>query len=93
MFIKDLINYAISSGKDKWIHFAACLIIAMIAFAICYALGMGRMAAVPGIIVPAIVGITKELWDRKHGTAELTDLLADMIGIMVACIIMIIIVA
>jgi len=92
--MKDWIKFIFEAGKDKWMHFCVCLILTLSIFAIGYALNFGKMALVPAVVVTALIGVCKEIYDKKKtGLFEQGDILADMFGIMVGCIIALIIVA
>lgn len=92
--MKDWIKFIFAAGKDKWMHFCVCLVITLIVFAVCYALNLGKMSLIPAVVIPAIIGVGKEIYDKKKtGLFEQGDILADMFGIMVGCIIALIIVA
>ena len=91
--MRDWIKFIFAAGKDKWMHFSVCIILTLVVFAICFALGLGKMAIVPAIVVTALVGVGKEIYDKKKtGLFEQGDILADMFGIMIGCIIALIIV-
>lgn len=92
--MKDWIKFILAAGKDKWMHFCVCLILTLGIFAIGYALNLGKMALVPAVVVTALIGVCKEIYDKKKtGLFEQGDILADMFGIMVGSIIALIIVA
>ena len=66
-------------GTDRLLHFLVCAVI-VFTFAQFAPIGVG-------ILVAAILGIAKEVYDAEFGGgADLIDLIADIIGILYATI-------
>lgn len=75
---------------DKWLHALASALIVTAAFLILAGLGVkGWIAAVLAVLVGAAAGVGKEyiidVW-IQHETAEVGDLIADGIGLVVGLI-------
>lgn len=69
-------------GKDKWMHFTLSLIATVGLFGV-FAYFVGLWACL-SIVPVMLLGVAKELWDRKHGTCEANDLVADFYGCFTA---------
>jgi len=77
-------------NTDKWLHALASALIVTAAFLILAGLGVkGWIAAVLAVLVGAAAGVGKEyiidVW-IQHETAEVGDLIADGIGLVVGLI-------
>lgn len=89
---KNLINFLSSIGKDKYIHYTACLLIALFLFAIGHALRLGNWFAGVAFIVALLAGFLKEKSDQKKtGYFEHNDFVADFLGAFTAIVLMAII--
>lgn len=80
----------IVKSTDKWLHALASALIVTSAFLILAGAGVvGWLAAVLAVVIAALAGVGKEyLIDVyfQHETAEVGDLIADGIGIVVGLI-------
>ena len=58
---------------DKILHFMAGALVSIV---------VGYLTKIPvlGLLVAGAVGLIKELWDIEHGTAEVLDLVATLLG-------------
>lgn len=75
---------------DKWLHALASAFIVTAAFLILAGVGVvGWLAAVLAAVISALAGLGKEyvidVW-IQHETAEVSDLIADAVGIVVGLI-------
>lgn len=86
--MKRFIEFLYEVEKDKYIHFICSLLISLFVFAICNLLKLGVYSAVPAITVPLIVGLCKELIDKKKtGNFDKADLATDFLGMFTGLII------
>ena len=89
---KNISNLIDSIGKDKWIHYTACLLIALFLFAIGHALRLGNWFAGVAFIVALLAGFLKEKSDQKKtGYFDHLDVVADFLGAFTAIVLMAII--
>ena len=58
---------------DKILHFMAGAFISVV---------VGYLTRMPilGFLVACVIGLIKEFWDIEHGTAEVLDLVATLLG-------------
>lgn len=79
---KTILNILFAIGKDKWIHFTACLVLTLVVFILGCACGLKpAIAAVPAFVIPIAAGVCKELVDKKKtGLLDHYDIVADFLG-------------
>jgi len=74
-------------GVDKYMHYIACLLIALFTFAICNMCGLGAYSAIPALTLPMIIGVGKEIHDKRTtGVFENADIAADFFGVFTAAV-------
>lgn len=75
------------AGFDGLLHFAVCAIMTAMIKAMAEPL-LAEKGALLAVIVVSMVGIGKEIWDRRtgKGCAEFKDLVCDVVGIMIGVI-------
>ena len=68
-------------AQDKQLHMGACYVVSSVVSAIVYKKTKDKKkATVYGIGIAMLAGITKEIYDIKHGDPSFEDVLADGIG-------------
>lgn len=68
-------------GKDKWIHFIACLLITQISFVVFHACRLSLIFAFVAFLIGLGAGVAKEIYDNKHGGCfDPYDVAADFAG-------------
>ena len=80
--MEKIINFIMSIPVDKWIHFALCLVIALVTAVIVKLCG-GDAASVLAFAWGAgfLAGLAKEIYDEiKSKSSDSYDWLADVIG-------------
>lgn len=87
-------NILASIGKDKWMHFTACLVLTLVVFILGCACGLKpAIAAAPAIVIPIAAGVCKEFADKKKtGLFDHYDIVADFLGtflgtVLISCLI------
>lgn len=70
-------------GKDKWMHFVFSLIGTILLSALLGFFKLGAWAIGIGGAIVFLGGVGKEIYDRKHGTPEVNDIIADFVGVFV----------
>lgn len=94
--MKKIIDWIVKIGKDKWIHFTVCLIIALIAGIVTKWLCPDLSKA--GVMCAAwtvgfVAGLTKEICDEiKSGSSDAYDWAADFIGSTLGAVIVLLLV-
>lgn len=82
--MQKIINWLTSIGKDKWIHFIACLIVSLIAGIVTKSLYPNLCPAEIACVswvVGYMVGLGKEIYDEiKTKSSDPYDWAADLIG-------------
>lgn len=83
--LSDLVRERI--GFDGLLHFAVCAIMTALIKAMAEPL-LAEKGALLAVIVVSVIGIGKEIWDRRtgKGCAEFKDLVCDLVGIMIGVI-------
>ena len=84
-----LMNILASIGKDKWMHFTACLVLTLFVFILGCACGIKpAISAVPAFVIPIAAGVCKELVDKKKtGLLDHYDIVADFLGTFLGIVI------
>ena len=80
--MEKIINFIMSIPVDKWVHFALCLVIALVTAVIVKLCG-GDAASVLAFAWGAgfLAGLAKEIYDEiKSKSSDSYDWLADVIG-------------
>lgn len=78
-------------SSDKYLHILCCLLICSLVGAIAGIWMSGIETASVGFVIAVLVGVAKELWDKKRGeTFDLKDLTADVIGAGIGAILVMI---
>ena len=78
---KNLITLINAIGKDKWMHYTACLLICLFLFAIGHACKLGAWVAGAAFAVAVLAGFLKEKVDQKKtGVFDNHDFVADFLG-------------
>ena len=78
-FISKVQDFALA--QDKQLHMGACYVISSLTSAIVYKKTKNKKKATAyGIGIAMLAGITKEIYDIKHGHPSLEDILANGIG-------------
>lgn len=81
---------SIVKHTDKWLHALASALIVTVVFIVLIGAGVaGWLAAVLAVVISAAAGVGKEYFVDKflqHETADVGDLIADGIGIVVGLI-------
>lgn len=74
-------------GFDGLLHFAVSVIMAALIKAMAEPL-LAEKGALLAVIVVSMIGIGKEIWDRRtgKGCAEWKDLVCDLVGILIGVI-------
>lgn len=74
-------------GFDGLLHFAVCAIMTALIKATAEPT-LAEKGALLAVIVVALIGIGKEIWDRRtgKGCAEFKDVACDLVGIIVGVI-------
>lgn len=76
-----------SVDKDKILHFTVCLVLALLIYGICHVCGLGYYGAIPAFCIPMLLGVIKEISDKRSGgEVDHYDLVADFFGCFVALV-------
>jgi VanZ family protein len=82
-----IIKLLAAISKDKLLHFTVCLVMALFIYGVCHVCGLGYFGAIPAFCVPMILGIVKEISDKKTGSElDHYDVIADFFGCFVALV-------
>lgn len=75
------------AGFDGLLHFAVCAIMTALIKAMAEPL-LAEKGALLAVLVVAMIGIGKEIWDRRtgKGCAEFKDFVCDLAGIMIGAV-------
>ena len=85
--MSNLSNILASIGKDKYIHFAVCLVLTLVIYAVA-SIWMGPAAVALGFVVAILAGIGKEFYDKKKtGLFDPYDIVADFLGAFLGVVI------
>lgn len=87
--MKTILNWLLHWPKDKVLHFALALIIALVAGCVAKVCGAGRYEVLAaGWFAGFIAGIGKEIYDEAHShSSDSRDWAADAVGAALGCII------
>jgi len=83
LLLAFLISFNLSAQtipQDKMLHFSGCYIVSSTTTSLASYYLPKKKAFWVGVSVGTAVGLAKEIWDIKHGSPELGDLGADVIG-------------
>lgn len=86
--MKRITEFLAHIGKDKYIHFAVCLVASLVLFLAGRLAGLIIIPPIAAILIPLALGVWKELRDsRSGGVFDRGDIAADFLGVFVgACL-------
>ena len=95
MSMKKIWEWLISWPKDKVLHFALSMIVALVAAVVAHVCGAEKYTVLAvGWFAGFFAGFGKEIYDEVHsGSSDSTDWAADLLGTTVGCLIALLLVS